>query len=380
MIKNLSLHHYPYNSRRTAMHARNGMVATSTPLAAEAGKKVLSAGGNAVDAAIVTAAALTVSEPTSNGIGGDAFAIVWMKKELHGLNASGKAPGNASVRALKEKGYDTMPRFGFEPVTVPGVPSAWAALSERFGVLPLEAVLAPAIALAEEGFPVSPTVAEGWRGAFKGYKRILKAPMHEAFFKTFTKDGETPGAGELFRLPDHAKTLRELADTQCASFYRGDIAEKIDAFSKAHDGFLRKEDLEKHSVEWVTPLSVNYRGVDVYELPPNTQGMVALEALGILENFDGGTLDDMDALHRQIEALKLAFADGKRYIADHDHMTIHEGHLLDPDTLRKRSKEITDEACDPKPFAFKDHGTVYLATADKDGNMVSYIQSNYMGF
>lgn len=380
MYKKEALHQYPFPSRRNVHHAKNGMVATSQPLAAQAGRDILKAGGNAVDAAIATAAALTVVEPTSNGIGGDAFAIVWMKRELHGLNASGKAPGRASVEALKEKGHDTMPRFGFEPVTVPGVPSAWAALSEKFGALPLEKVLEPAISFAEDGFAVAPTLAEGWKNAFRGYKRILEGAKHDAFFETFTDKGETPHSGDMWRFPDHAKTLRSLGMTQCESFYSGEIADKIDSFSKKHDGFIRKGDLKAHEVEWVRPLSVNYRGIDVFELPPNTQGMVALEALGILSNLKSGPMNDVDTLHKGIESLKLAFEDGKRYIGDHAHMNVNEHHLLDPDYMKQRSELIKGEASNFEPGDFKDHGTVYLATADKDGNMVSYIQSNYMGF
>ena len=380
MFNKDAYHHYPYSSRRNVIHAKNGMVATSEPKAAQVGIDIMKKGGNAVDAAIATAAALTVVEPTSNGIGGDAFAIVYMNDKLHGLNASGKAPSSLSIEALKKKGYDEMPKFGLEPVTVPGVPSAWAALSERFGALPLEEVLKPAATLAREGYPLSPHVAENFKNAFKAYDRILKSDVFKPLFETFLAGDNVPESGNIIKLPDHADTLEMIGKTNAKAFYEGEIAEKIDEFSKKHGGYITKEDLKNHKPEWVKPLSMNYKGIDVYELPPNTQGMVALSALGILNHLETATDSETDALHKNIEALKLAFEDGKHYIGEPNTMTINEKTLLDDRYLEERSKLISDEAQAFEPGAFKDHGTVYLSTADKDGNMVSYIQSNYMGF
>ncbi len=375
-----ALQNYPYSSKKGVIHAKHGMVATSEPKAAEVGKEILKQGGNAVDAAIATAAALTVVEPTSNGIGGDAFAIVYMQGKLHGLNASGKAPGTLSIEALKKKGFDEMPRFGLEPVTVPGVPSAWAALSERFGALTLEALLKPAAKLAREGYPLAPHVATSFKNAFKGYEKILKGEVFKSLFNTFLGDGNTPESGNIITLKDHANTLDLIGKTKAQAFYEGELADTIDAFSKAHGGFITKDDLKAHEVEWVKPISMHYKGVDVYELPPNTQGMVALGALGILKHLDTTGDSEVQKLHTSIEALKLAFEDGKHYIGDPNTMDINENALLDERYLEERSKLIKEEAQAFKPGAFKDHGTVYLSTADKDGNMVSYIQSNYMGF
>ncbi len=374
-----SLYH-PFPSRRMTVYARNGMVATSQPLAAQAGLEMLRRGGNAVDAAIATAAALTVVEPTSNGIGGDAFALVWTEGKLHGLNASGPAPRELSIEKLRAVGVDEIPRFGWIPVTVPGVPAAWAALSKRFGRLPFRELLEPAIAYAEDGFPLTPTLAKYWANAVRTFTKQLQGDLFANWFRTFAPDGTEPAAGQMWRSAAHADTLRKIADSLAEDFYRGELAERMDAFSRETGGYLRKSDLEDFRPEWVDPIRVNYRGFDVWELPPNGQGLVALMALNILKEFDFPEFDSPDRYHRQIEAIKLAFADGKQYITDPRHMNVAVEELLSDDYARERMKAIGDTAIQPQPGRPMSGGTVYLAAADRDGNMVSFIQSNYMGF
>jgi len=373
-------YNYPYQSHRSAVYAKNGMVATSQPLAAQAGLDILKKGGNAIDAAIATAACLTVVEPTSNGIGGDAFAIVWSKGEIHGLNASGPAPKSISIEALKERGINEIPKFGFIPVTVPGAPSAWAELSKRFGRLPLTEVLAPAISYATNGCPVSPTVAASWNGAYKAYKKILTGKEFSHWFDTFAPKGEVPRVGQVWKSSDHANTLKLIAETNGDAFYKGELADKIDAFSREYNGFIRKSDLEDYKAEWVKPISVNYRGYDVWEIPPNGQGLVALQALNIIKGYEFSDRDNVDTLHKQIESMKLAFSDGLKYITDQKKMKISVEDLLSDSYAKSRRSLITEEALFPIPGEPKKGGTVYLATADNEGNMVSYIQSNYMGF
>jgi len=371
----------PSDMSREPVYAKNGMVGTSQPLAAQAGLDILKKGGNAIDAAIATAACLTVVEPTSNGIGGDAFALVWTKGELHGLNGSGKAPESISLDALKAKGHETMPTLGWMPVTVPGAPGAWAELSERFGELPFEEVLAPAIQYAEEGFPLSPVLAKYWQKGFDKYSKAKeKQPELSEWFEVFAPEGRAPKLGEIWKSPRHADTLREIADTKAESFYRGELAQKISAASEAADGFLTGDDLAAYQPEWVDPIGVNYRGYDVWEIPPNGQGIVALEALGILDEFAFASKDDTDLYHKQIEAIKLAFSDAQKYVTDGEHMSFAPDSLLEPEYLAKRRELISDRAQTPEAGEPFGSGTVYLATADDQGNMVSFIQSNYMGF
>jgi len=372
--------YHPYPSRRATVYAKNGMVATSQPLAAQAGLDILKKGGNAIDAAIATAACLTVVEPTSNGIGGDAFALVWTNGALHGLNASGPAPQSLSIESVKSAGYEQMPRFGLIPVTVPGTPAAWAQLSARFGRLPLTQVLQPAIDYAEQGYPISPTLGKYWQAAYRIYSEHLKGPEFAAWFETFAPHGRAPKIGEMWRSPDHARTLREIAQSGARSFYEGELASQIDRFCKAHGGFLTKEDLQNFVPEWVDPIRTQYRGYDVWEIPPNGQGLVALLALNILNQFPFTEKDSVDTLHHQIEAIKLAFADGLAYITDAKEMTTPVEHLLASEYAKRRGALIGEQACNPSPGKPPMSGTVYLATADSEGNMVSYIQSNYMGF
>lgn len=371
---------YSYPSRRNVVYAKKGMVATGQPMAAQAGLEILRAGGNAIDAAIATAACLTVVEPTSNGIGGDNFALVWTKGKLYGLNSSGKAPKSISIEKLKEKGITEIPKYGWVPVTVPGAPAGWAALSKRFGKLPLAGVLAPAIRYASEGYALTPNVSKLWDKAYKNFKAGLKGGEFADWFDTFAPNGRPPKLGETWRSSDHAKTLGLIAETNAEAFYKGELADKIDEFSRKYNGYLRKEDLEEFEPEWVEPICINYRGYNVWEIPPNGHGIVALMALNILKGYEFKDRDNADTLHKQIEAMKLAFVDGQKYVADPRMMSVTAEQLLSEKYADGRRALIGEEAIMPVPGEPTSGGTVYLATADEEGNMVSMIQSNYMGF
>ena len=378
---NTDAHYYPYTSQRNVVYGKKGMVATSQPLAAQAGLQILKDGGNAIDAAIATAACLTVVEPTSNGIGSDAFALVWVNGELHGLNGSGQAPEKLTAEAVDQAGHkDEMPKYGLIPVTVPGTPGAWAELSKKFGKLPLSQVLAPAIDYAENGYPVSPTLAKYWKQAYEQFSKVFKGEEFTSWFDTFTPNGKVPKAGDVWSSQGHADTLRLIAETNAEAFYTGEIADKIDAFSQEHGGLIRKSDLAAYSPEWVKPISVNYRGYDVWEIPPNGQGIIALQALNILKGFEFNVKDDVETYHKQIEAMKLAFTDGLKYITDPTSMSVSVEELLSEQYAATRRSLIEDEALTPVPGEPQKGGTVYLCTADGEGNMVSFIQSNYMGF
>ena len=372
--------HYPYASRRTTVFAKRGMVATGQPLAAQAGLQILQQGGNAIDAAIASAACLTVVEPTANGIGSDLFAIVHKDGSLYGLNASGPAPQLMSAEAVRKAGYDALPRFGVQPVTVPGAPAGWAELSRRFGRLPLTTVLEPAIAYAEEGFPLSPVLAKSWARAYDVYAKHLKGPEYAAWFATFAPQGRAPKPGEMWRSPHHAATLRAIAETGALSFYQGELAERMEQCFKDFGGYLRAADLAAYRPEWVNPISVSYRGYDIWELPPNGQGLVALMALNMLQHDEFTVKETPATYHRQIEAIKLAFADALEFITDPTHMTVSVEMLLSQAYARSRRELIGDRAGEPTAGSPPRGGTVYLATADADGAMVSLIQSNYMGF
>ncbi|UTR14068.1 gamma-glutamyltransferase family protein [Salipaludibacillus sp. LMS25] len=371
---------YPYPSKRMVTYGRNGMVATSQPLASQAGLDILKKGGNAIDAAIATAACLTVVEPTSNGIGGDAFALVWTKNKLYGLNGSGQAPKGMSIEKLKAQGIEQMPKFGWAPVTVPGAPGAWAELSERFGKLPLTDVLQPAISYAKNGYPLSPVLSYFWEKATENFNETLKGDMFKSWFKTFAPGGRAPKAGEMWCSEGHATTLEAIGRTSGKAFYTGELADKMDAFSRQNDGYLRKEDLAAYKPEWVDPIKVHYKGYDVWEIPPNGQGLITLIALNILKNDTFSSRDNEETFHKQIEAMKLAFADGERYITEASHMNRCVGDLLSDTYSEGRRQLISDEARLPEAGDPSSSGTVYLATADGEGNMVSFIQSNYMGF
>lgn len=380
----IDLNFNPYTKKhpsiRNQIYAKNGMVATSHPLAAQAGLDIMKKGGNAIDAAIATAAMLTVVEPTSNGIGGDAFALIWLKNKLWGINSSGPSPKSISADELIEKGYKEMPAYGLIPVTVPGVPAAWAELSKKFGKLPLSETLQPAIDTAREGHAVTPTVARFWKKAFDKFKENLKGEEFEPWFDTFAKEGKTPKAGEIWKSESHAKTLEELAKTNCESFYKGDLAGKIDAFSKKYNGYIRKEDLENYSPEWVEPIKVEYKGYEVCEIPPNGHGISTLMALNIINNLETSGKRDTDTYHKFIEAIKLAMIDAKEHVTDINRMRCTVDDLLCNDYAKKRAELINEFALTPQFGDPKAGGTVYLCAADNEGNMISYIQSNYMGF
>lgn len=374
-----NIYHQPYARGRYPIVAANGVVATGNNLAAAAGLQILREGGNAIDAAIATAATLTVVEPTANGIGSDAFAIVWYKNAMYGLNSSGCAPMEISIEKLKEQGITEMPKHGWTPVTVPGAPKAWAELSNRFGKLPFAQVLAPAITYAREGYPVPPELSRLWKMAVRSYADKKDDPVFRQWFQTFTFDGAAPQVGQLVKLPDHAKTLEKIAETQAASLYEGELAQRIEEDSIAHGGYLRKKDLQQHKAIWVDPVSVHYHGYDVWELPPNGQGIVALMALNILKEFQFAQRDE-ELFHHQFEAMKMAFADGLHHITDAKHMKAEVQSLLHTAYGRERSQEIAYFAKQPAVHMPPKSGTVYLCTADREGNMVSFIQSNYMGF
>ncbi|MDQ0214903.1 gamma-glutamyltranspeptidase/glutathione hydrolase [Oikeobacillus pervagus] len=379
-MKNFDYLYQPYPSQRQTVIARNGMVATSQPLAAQAGLDMLKKGGNAIDAAVATAAALTVVEPTSNGIGGDAFALVWVKGELFGLNASGPSPSSISVEAVKEKGYEQMPMHGMVPITVPGAPSAWAELSRKFGKLPFSEVLEPAIRYAKEGYPITPVLGKNWHEAFVSYKECLISEEFKPWFDIFAPNGRAPEIGEMWSSPCHASTLQSIAKTNGESFYRGEIAEKMSKYIEQYGGFLTKEDLAIYHPQWVKPISVHYRGYDVWEIPPNGQGLVALMALNIAKGFDFYEKESVDTYHKHIESMKLAFTDGKAFIAEENCMPLTVETLLSEEFASTRRKKINQVAIMPEPYCPPKGGTVYIATADHEGNMVSFIQSNYKGF
>jgi gamma-glutamyltranspeptidase/glutathione hydrolase len=365
---------FPYPSQRMPVLAQN-VVATSQPLAAQAGLDALRRGGNAMDAALATAIALTVVEPTSNGLGSDAFAIVWDGERLHGLNASGRAP--QALDAERLVGRDAMPARGWDPVTVPGAVSAWVALSERFGALPFDALFEAAIHYAQDGYLVSPITAAAWGRAAPVYADFPE------FGATFLPGGRAPRPGERFRNPDQAASLEAIASTRGEAFYRGHLAERIAAHAAATGGALTEDDLAAHEPEWGAPIAQAYHGVRLHEIPPNGQGLAALIALGLLRHRDlpQYPVDGADSVHLQVEAMKIAFAEAHRHIADPAWMEVTPEALLDADVLAGRAEAIDmARAAFPKSALPTNPDTVYLTAADAAGMMVSFIQSNYMGF
>ena len=365
---------FPYRSQRMPLLAKN-VVATSQPLAAQAGLQMLARGGNAVDAGLAAAITLTVVEPTSNGIGSDAYAILWDGQRLVGLNASGRAP--AAWTPERFAGRDAMPTLGWDAVTVPGCVSSWAALSKRYGKLPFEALFETAIRYARESYMVSPITAASWANQAPNLKGFSE------FAWTFLPKDRAPHAGERFYCPQQAETLEEIASTRGESFYRGPLAERIALASQADEGAMTLEDLAAHKCDWVDPISVEYRGYELHEIPPNGQGIAALIALGILRNFDLSShpVDSADSLHLQIEAMKLAFADVWAHVSDPATMQVTPAQMLDGAYLAKRAKKIDmKRAQQYEAEVPRGGGTVYLTTADEKGMMLSFIQSNYMGF
>ena len=365
---------FPYPSQRMPVLARN-VVATSQPLAAQAGLRMMMKGGNAVDAVLATAISLTVLEPTSNGIGSDAFCILWDGSRLHGLNASGRSP--AAWTPDRFRGRSEMPRRGWDSVTVPGCVAAWLDLSQKFGKLPFADLFEPAIRYATDGYMVSPTISRLWAA------QVQELKGQPGFADTFMPRGRAVEAGEKFVAPGHAATLKRIAETKTEAFYRGDLAEKIAAWAKQHGGAMTMADLAAHKNDWVEPIGMNYRGYTLHEIPPNGQGIAALLALGILENFDVAGLppDSADSLHLQIEAMKLGFADIYEYVSDPATMRVKNSELLDKHYLKQRASLIDMKKASTPSFGKPSQGgTVYLTAADESGMMVSYIQSNYSGF
>jgi gamma-glutamyltranspeptidase / glutathione hydrolase len=370
-----------YASQRSPVFARN-VVSTSHPLAAQAGLRMLQAGGNAVDAAIAAAAVMTIVEPCSNGLGSDAFCILWDGQALHGLNASGCAPQGWTPEYFAAKyGTDAKapPKRGWDSVTVPGAVAGWSALHGRFGKLPFADLLQPAIEIAERGYAVPVIIQQKWRNA-ASLPEITQQP---GFASTFLPHGRAPHVAEMFALPEAARTLRLIASSKGEAFYKGEIAAAAAAHAKAHGAVMTAADFAAYQPEWVTPLARDYRGYTLHEIPPNGQGIAAQIALGILEKFDVASLpvDGTASQHLQIEAMKLAFADVYRYVAEPRTMRITPAQMLDDSYLASRAKLI-----DPKraqnygPGLGPQGGTIYLTAADASGMMVSFIQSNYMGF
>ncbi len=371
-----------YPSRRSVVMSRHGMVGASQPLAAQAGLRILLAGGNAADAAVAVAAALNVLEPMSTGIGGDAFALVYdaASRSVSALNGSGRAPRAISPQVFAERGLDHVPSDGMLPVTVPGTVDAWAALLARHGTLSLARVLTPAIEYAEHGFPVSEIIAASW------WRATARLQAHPASARTYLVNGwRPPRPGEIFRQPNLARSLRQIAEGGRDAFYNGPIADAIVQASDQYGGFLSREDLATHYSTWDIPISVTYRGHTVYECPPNGQGLTALLGLHILSGFDMATLapGSVAALHTEIEAMRLAFADAATYIADPAHADVPADALLSEQHAAARRRLIQPDramravAAGALPTG---HDTVYLTVVDEAGNAVSLINSLYMGF
>jgi gamma-glutamyltranspeptidase/glutathione hydrolase len=375
--------HFATRSEVIAVH---GMAATAQPLASQIAIDILKQGGSAVDAAIAANAALGLMEPISCGVGGDLFAIVWDAKsqKLYGINGSGHSPLGLSYEQMKSEldklGLKQIPKFGFLPISVPGTVDAWFELHQKFGKLPISQDLAPAIQYAEEGFPVSELIAYYW-----GRNVAILAKQPGAILQTYAVNGKPPGKGDIFRNPELAHTYRLLAEKGRDAFYNGEVAEKIDAFFRANGGYLRKTDFAAHRSEWVEPVSTNYRGYDVYELPPNTQGATTLEMLNILEGYDLKTMGfgKADTLHVMIEAKKLAFEDRARSFGDPAFSRAPLETLLSKEYAAQRRNLIdlqhAAQRYDAGVGKLAQGDTTYFCVADKEGNMISIIQSNYRG-
>ena len=376
---------YPYSSHRNVVYARKAMACTSIPQGAQIGLDVMKAGGSAIDAAVAMAAAMPLLEPTSNGLGSDCFALVWMEKEkkLYGLNASGTAPAALSGEQVRALGFSEMPKAGWIPTLVPGAPAGWAELNRRFGTKTLPELFAPAIRSARDGVPVAVNLEPMWAEDSRRIETAMKenpAP-HAYWWEKFTKNGEPYRAGDLFRWEEYAQTLEELAATNCESYYRGPLMEKIVAFSRETGGYFSEEDFASYRPMWVEPISVDYKGYTVCEIPPNGHGITVLMALNILKGLDlSPERERADTYHKIIEAIKLAFADTKTYVADPRYMKTKVEDMLSEDYAARRRALIGERALLPQAGDPSCGGTIYLCTADPEGNMVSFIQSNYTTF
>lgn len=363
---------------RSEVIAKNAMAATSQPLATQVALEVMQRGGNAIDAAIAANAMLGLVEPTGCGIGGDLFAIVWDAKteQLYGLNASGRSPGSLSLDHFKEQGMNSIPKFGPLPVSVPGAVDGWFMLHDRFGRAPMTSILAPAITYAKEGFPVTEVIAH--------YFEMNKARIghYEGFADVFMPNGDVPKKGEIFSNPSLAATYEKIATGGRDAFYKGDIARSIAAYMEKQGGFLTYEDLAAHESNWVDPVAANYRGYDVWELPPNGQGIAALQILNVLEQYDieGMGFGSSEYIHTFVEAKKLAFEDRAKYYADPNFSQIPVDWLISKEYAQERRKLIDPNKAAARYDAGRyDGDTIYLTVADSEGNMVSLIQSNYRG-
>jgi len=373
------------DATRSEVIAQNGMVATSQPLASQIALDVLKKGGNAIDAAIAANAALGLMEPTGNGIGGDLFAIVWHAKtqKLYGLNASGRSPQSLTFNKLKSEikklGRTEIPPYGMLPISVPGTVDGWFELHSKFGKMPMKEILAPAIDYANNGFPVTELIAYYWQ------KSVPKlSPQKGSFSSTFTINGQAPKKGQIFKNPELANTLSQIAEQGRDAFYRGDIAQKIATFMKDNGGYLNYDDLAQHRSTWVEPISTNYRGYDVFELPPNGQGIAALQMLNIIEQHDLASMGFLSeqALHLMVEAKKLVFEDRAKFYVDPAFYDVPLKGLVNKKYAQQRNKLIGKKAAqrvDAGNPAMYQGDTIYLTTADSEGNMVSLIQSNYRG-
>ena len=366
-------------STRSEVIASNGMVATSHPLASQVGIDILKNGGNAIDAAIAANAAIGLMEPTGNGVGGDLFAIIWIEKEkkLYGLNASGRSPSDLDLEFFKTNNYSSIPAYGPLPVSVPGCVDGWFELNERFGSMKMSSILKPAIEYAENGFPVTELVSYYMESASNNFYK------YPNFKETYFIDGASPKKGDLFKNIQLANTLRVIASKGRKGFYEGEIAKIISEFIQEQGGFLSYDDLKNHRSEWVEPVSTNYRGYEVWELPPNGQGIAALQILNLLEGFDIKSMGfgSAEYIHHFVEAKKIAFADRAKYYADPDFNKIPTQYLISKEYSNKRRAEINPNkaAKSVQALNLENGDTIYLTTADSDGNMVSLIQSNYRG-
>lgn len=377
---------YAYPSRRNVVYARKTMACTSIPQGAQIGLDVMKAGGTAMDAAVAMAAAMPLLEPTSNGLGSDCFALVWVEaeKKLYGLNASGVAPAALSAAMVREMGHQAMPKAGWIPTMVPGAPAGWAELNRRFGTKPLAQLFAPAISAAREGVPVQVNLEPMWEADARRIASAMEqdpAP-HAYWWERFMKPDGTPyRAGDVFRWEEYAQTLEELAATGCESYYRGPLMEKIVAFSQATGGYFCEDDFRNYKPEWVEPISTDYKGYTVCEIPPNGHGITVLMALNLLKGLElSGQKDCADTYHKILESIKLAFADTKTYVADPRYMRTRVEDLLSEEYAARRRALISEQALTPEAGDPSCGGTIYLCTADPQGNMVSFIQSNYTTF
>ena len=366
-------------STRSEVIAENGMVATSHPLATQIGIDILKNGGNAIDAAIAANAAIGLMEPTGNGIGGDLFAIIWIEKDkkLYGLNASGRSPKNLTLDYFKNKSFSEIPAYGPLPVSVPGCVDGWFEMHEKFGSIAMHEILRPAIEYADNGFPVTELVS------YYMQKASLNFDKYPNFKETYYINGSTPKKGQIFQNKDLANTLRIIARKGRKGFYEGEIARVMSDFIIEQGGFLSYNDLKNHKSEWIDPVSTNYRGFDVWELPPNGQGIAALQILNLLEAYDIKSMGfgSAEYIHHFTEAKKIAFADRAKYYADMDFNKIPVDYLISKEYSELRRTEINSNKAALKVSAgeIENGDTIYLTTADKDGNMVSLIQSNYRG-